>query len=140
MDRKCRNKQGKKSLAISVACMAVCRPTPGFKGRTFRLCVLTRWDFNSASAAPHCGYLPRERISRILDLREMLLFVKTGLNLVSAAVVCAILESISGLEPVSVINEPSYLKVVTISSFCQFSLISVLFVITRVFSALIALP
>ena len=70
----------------------------------------------------------------------MLLFVKTGLNLVSAAVVCAILESISGLEPVSVINEPSYLKVVTISSFCQFSLISVLFVITRVFSALIALP
>ena len=21
-------------------------PTPGFKGRTFKLCVLTRWDFN----------------------------------------------------------------------------------------------
>ena len=24
------------------------------KGRTFKLCVLTRWDFISASAAPHC--------------------------------------------------------------------------------------
>ena len=22
------------------------RPTLGFKGRTFKLCVLTRWDFN----------------------------------------------------------------------------------------------
>ena len=36
----------KKSLAVSVACMAIYWPTPGFKGRTFELCVLTRWDFN----------------------------------------------------------------------------------------------
>ena len=47
MDWKCRNKQEKKkSLAVSVACMAIYWPTPGFKGRTFKLCVLTRWDFN----------------------------------------------------------------------------------------------
>ena len=26
--------------------MAIYGPTPGFKGRTFKLCVLTRWDFN----------------------------------------------------------------------------------------------
>ena len=26
--------------------MAIYWPTPGFKGRTFKLCVLTRWDFN----------------------------------------------------------------------------------------------
>ena len=59
----------------------------------------------------------RERISRILELREMLLSLQTGFSLVSAAVVCAILESISGLEPSSVITEPRYLKLVTVSSF-----------------------
>ena len=26
--------------------MAIYWPTPDFKGRTFKLCVLTRWDFN----------------------------------------------------------------------------------------------
>ena len=26
--------------------MAIYRPTPGLKGRTFKLCALTRWDFN----------------------------------------------------------------------------------------------
>ena len=45
----------------------------------------------------------REHISRILELREMLLSFQTGFNLVNAAVVCAILESISGFEPSSVI-------------------------------------
>ena len=38
----------------------------------------------------------RERISRILELREILLLFQTGFNLVNAAVVCAILESIVG--------------------------------------------
>ena len=33
----------------------------------------------------------REHISRILELREMLLSFQTGFNLVNAAVVCAIL-------------------------------------------------
>ena len=42
----------------------------------------------------------RERISRILELREILLTFQTGFNLISAAVVCAILESIAGLKPV----------------------------------------
>ena len=58
----------------------------------------------------------RERISRILELREILLSFQTGFNLVNAAVVCAILESISGLEPSSFITEPRYLKLVTVSS------------------------
>ena len=62
----------------------------------------------------------RERISGVLGLREILLSFQTGFNLVSAAVVCAILESISGLEPSSVITEPRYLKLVTVSSVCPF--------------------
>ena len=57
----------------------------------------------------------RERIRRILELREMLLSFQTGFNLVNAAVICAVLESISGLEPLSVITEPRYLKLV---NFC----------------------
>ena len=57
----------------------------------------------------------RERLSRILELREILLSIQTGFSLVNAAVVCAILESISDLEPSSVITEPKYLKLVTVS-------------------------
>ena len=87
----------------------------------------------------------RECISHILELTEILLSFQTGFNLVSAAVACAILESISGLEPSSVIIEPRYLKLVTVSSFCPSTLISVLmqlvlFVISLVFSALISMP
>ena len=52
----------------------------------------------------------RERISRILERREILLPIQTGFSLVNAAVVCAILESIPGLDPSSVITEPRYLK------------------------------
>ena len=44
----------------------------------------------------------RERIGLILELSETLLSFQTGFNLVNAAVVCAILESISGLEPSSI--------------------------------------
>ena len=40
-----------------------------------------------------------ERIGRILEQREMLLSFQTGFSLANAAVVCAILESILGLEP-----------------------------------------
>ena len=87
----------------------------------------------------------RERISRILELREILLSFQTGFNLVNAAVVCAVLESILGLEPSSVIIQPRYLKLATVSSFCPFIFISVLmplvlFVIGLVFSALISMP
>ena len=68
----------------------------------------------------------RECISRILELRELLLSFQTGFNFVNAAVFCAVLESTSGLEPSSVITEPRYLKLVTVSSFCPFTLITVL--------------
>ena len=78
-------------------------------------------------------------LCRIWELREMFLSFKTGFNLVSAAVICAILESISGLEPSSDTTEPSYLKLVTVSSFCPFILINllmplVLFVIVIIWS------
>ena len=89
--------------------------------------------------------MTKERISRILELTEILLSFQTGFNLVNAAVVCAILESISSLEPSSVTTEPRYLKLVTVSSYCPLTLISVLmplvlFVISLVFSALISMP
>ena len=58
--------------------------------------------------------MTRERISRILELREILLSFQTGFSLVNAAVVCAILDRISGLEPSSVITEPWYLKLMTL--------------------------
>ena len=67
----------------------------------------------------------RECISHILELREILLSFQAGFNLANAAVVCAILESILGLEPSSVTTEPRYLKLVTVSSFCPFTLIQV---------------
>ena len=87
----------------------------------------------------------RERVSRSWELREILLSFQTSFSLVHAAVVFAILESISGLEPSSVINQPRYLKLVAVSSFCSFTLISVLmplvlFVISLVFLALISMP
>ena len=87
----------------------------------------------------------REGIRHILELREILPF-QNGFNLVNAAVVCAILESILGLEPSSVITEPRHLKLVTVSSFCLFIILIsmlmplVLFVISLVFSALISMP
>ena len=87
----------------------------------------------------------RKRIIRGLELREILLSFQTGFNLVNAAVTCVVLESISGFEPSSVITEPRFLKLVTVSNVCPFTLISVLmplvlFVISWVFSALIFMP
>ena len=55
----------------------------------------------------------REHISYILELRGILMSFQTGFSLVNAAVACAVLESISGLEPSSVITEPRYLKPVS---------------------------
>ena len=92
--------------------------------------------------------MTRERISRILELREMLLSFQTGLNLVNAAVLCAFLESLSSLESSSDTNEPTYLKLVTVSNFCPLTLIHlvdaalmllVLFIISLV-SAMISMP
>ena len=75
----------------------------------------------------------------------MLLSFETGFVLVNAAVVCIVLESISGLEPSSLVTQPRYLKLVIVSSFYSFTLISVLmplalFVTILVFSALISMP
>ena len=50
----------------------------------------------------------RERISLILKMREMLLLFQTDFNRVNAAVVCTILESISGMGPSSDTTEPRY--------------------------------
>ena len=80
-----------------------------------------------------------------MELREILLSIQTGFSLVNVAVVCAILESISGLEPMSVTTEPRHVKLVTDTSVCSFTLIYVLmplvfFVISLVFSAVISMP
>ena len=72
------------------------------------------------------AYRKMDRSRDHIELREILLSFQTGFNIVSAVVVCAILGSISSLEPSSVITEPRYLKLVTVSSFCPFTLISVL--------------
>ena len=72
-----------------------------------------------------CCFVSALYSCRILELRGILSF-QTSFSLVSAAVVCAILESISGLEPSSVITEPRFLKLVTVSSLCPVTLISVL--------------
>ena len=53
----------------------------------------------------------------------MLLLFQTSFNLVNAAVVFTILESIPGLEPSSDTTEPKYLKLVTVLSFCPFTLV-----------------
>ena len=58
----------------------------------------------------------KERISRILELRAMLLSFQPGFSLVHAAVACAILDSMSDLEPLLVISESRYLKPVTVSA------------------------
>ena len=56
----------------------------------------------------------RERISRTLELREMLLSFQIGLKLVNAGVFCVILEKLSGLKPSKGITEPRFLKLVTV--------------------------
>ena len=68
--------------------------------------------------------------------------LQIGFIFVSAAVACAILKTISGLEPSSETTAPSYLKLVTVSSFCPFTFICLwiplaLFLISLFFSALI---
>ena len=81
-----------------------------------------------------------ERISRILELREMLLLFQTGFNLVNAVVICAVLESISGSGPLSDTTEPRYLKLVTVQRFCPFDFLvdAAGVVINLVFSAVIS--
>ena len=58
----------------------------------------------------------KECIGRILKLRELFLSFEIGLNLDSVAVVSAILESISSLEPSLIITEHRCLKLVTVGT------------------------
>ena len=74
----------------------------------------------------------------------MFLSFHIGFSLVIAAVVSAILEIISGLDPSSMITEPSYLNLDTVFNLCPFTVIFllmplVLLVISLVFSALISI-
>ena len=59
----------------------------------------------------HMGrWMWREYINCILKLKEIFLSFQTGFNLVNTVVVSAILESILGLEPSSVITKPRYMN------------------------------
>ena len=97
------------------------------------------------SQAYNSTEITKERISLIFELREICLSLQMVFSLASAAVVCAILDSTSGLEPWSVTTAPRYLKLTTSSNFSPLILMSMLIpfallVISLVFSALISMP
>ena len=88
--------------------------------------------------------MTRERISFIFGPRDTLFSLQIGFSFVRAAVGAAILEKISGLEPLSETTDPRYLKLVIVPNVCPFTFISLwmqlaLFVIGLVFSALISI-
>ena len=87
----------------------------------------------------------RERISLILELMAMFLSFQMTLSLVTAAEVWAILDSTSGVDPLSDTIARRCLKRQMVSSFLLSMIMSVLmplvlFVISWVFSALICMP
>ena len=89
--------------------------------------------------------MTKELNSLIFELRSMFLSSQMILSFVSAAMVWAILERISGMDPSSVTMVPKYLKLWTVFSFSPLTLMSllmplVLLVINLVFSALICMP
>ena len=49
------------TLAVKGLMMIMMIMTPGFKGRTFKLCVLTRRDFNFCVRSSHCGVMMMRR-------------------------------------------------------------------------------
>ena len=65
----------------------------------------------------------REGISITFDPRDML-SVQTGFGFVRAAVAWVIVVGTSGFEPSSETTAPRYLKLITVPSFCPFTLIS----------------
>ena len=88
--------------------------------------------------------MTRERISFTFDPRIILLSLQMGFSFVRAAVGCAIIERISGLEPSSETTAPRYLKL-EVPNFCLFTLTFIslwmqlaLYVISLAFSALIS--
>ena len=68
--------------------------------------------------------MAREHISFTFDPRDMLLSLQIGLSFVRPAVACAILERFSGFETSPETTVPRYLKLITLPSFCPFTLIS----------------
>ena len=68
--------------------------------------------------------MTRECISFAFDLKDMLLSLQIGASFARAAMACAILERISGFESSSERTALRYLKLLTVSSFCPFTLIS----------------
>ena len=87
----------------------------------------------------------KERNSLIFELRSMFLSSQMLLSFVSAVIVWAILERISGMDPSSVTMAPNYLKLWTVFSFSPLILMLllmplVLLVINLVYSALICMP
>ena len=100
--------------------------------------------FFSNSAVKVRDSQARECISFTFDPRDTLLSLQPGFRFVSAAVACAVLERISGLELSSQTTAPRYLKLITVPDFRPFTFISLwmplaLFVISLVFSALISI-
>ena len=67
-----------------------------------------------------------KRINPIFDLSVMFLSLQTIRSFLKDAVVCAILDRISGFEPWSNVIAPRYLKVLTVSSFSPLAQMSVL--------------
>ena len=70
--------------------------------------------------------MARERISLILELMMMFLSFQMALSLVTTAVVWAILDSTSGMDPSFDTVAPRYLKLRTVSSFLLSMVMSVL--------------
>ena len=87
--------------------------------------------------------MAREPVSLILELMAMFLSFQMTFSLVTSAVVWAILESTSGLDPSSDTIAPRYLKLWTVYTFLLSMVMLmplVLFVINWVFFALICMP
>ena len=92
---------------------------------TLKTCVL----FSSSAVKVHdsqtCRYeRTRKRISFTFESRDVLFSVQAGFSFVKAAVACAILERTSGFEPSFETTALRHLKLVTVLSFCPFTLIS----------------
>ena len=89
------------------------------------------------------GDVTRKCISCILEVREILLSFQNGFNLVIATVVCAILETLSGLELsynwAQELEDCDCLKLLSIY-FISGLMPLVSFVICLVFSALMSMP
>ena len=80
--------------------------------------------------------ITRECISLIFELTKICLWFKIVFSLASAAFVCAILDSTSGLEPWSVTTASNFSLLILMSMLIRLALL----VISVVFSALISMP